>query len=289
VASKRMVSRRSAISKKIARISWQADALYHRTLAFLDDAGRMTADPEDYRAQVIPKGKHGKAVPKSQIERVIQELFEVGLIGLCDCPKGRCMEYTDFSKFNIIRSDRDPQVECKEPVGFQWMTGNDKACNDTPNLREVNLKEGKGREEPPPPAFQQLINKVREIRGWDFTTEQDVKFFEALLANHSEDLIFKAVEDLRVYQEKPVKKYTNLHATLRNWCANEEEWRKGRQDDAAPEKDLPLDDHGEPMVELAGGEIVSRKELGELIGFNSVVMTDKGWKLKKTEGESCSQ
>jgi hypothetical protein len=128
-----MISRRSAISKKIARISWQADALYHRTLAFLDDAGRITADPEDYRAQVVPKGKFGKAIPLPKIESVIQELYSVGLIGLCKCSKGRCMEYKNFGEFNKVRQDRDPQIDCKEPLGFHWMTGNDKSCESAPN------------------------------------------------------------------------------------------------------------------------------------------------------------
>jgi hypothetical protein len=222
-----MISRRAALSSKLSLVSFQAEALYHRGHAFLDDAGRMTADLEDYRATIIPKGKRGKAIPLSQVQSVIDELFGVGLIGLCECPGKRCMEYAKFSEFNIIKKDRNPQIDCLEPVGFQWKT-----LEDNGALIEVKGREYKGGEEDArareelPPHLSTFVEEARKISGWKFTVDQELKFFEALAADFPADVITKVTKDLAAFQlsEKQPKK--NPMRALRNWCSKEMEWRK---------------------------------------------------------------
>lgn len=136
MASKRMISRRVAMSKKLSVTHFPAEALYYRGIPFLDDAGRLTADPEECRALLIPRGKFGKAIPIKRMENIINELFDVGLIGICECGTKRCMQYTNFEDFQILKTDRKPQIDCKEPAGFHWKTMED---NGGLCLREVSI------------------------------------------------------------------------------------------------------------------------------------------------------
>jgi hypothetical protein len=146
-----MLARNVAISKKLTMIKWSTEALYYRGFPFLDDAGRMTADPEEYRGILIPLGKNSKAIPMSLIEAAIQELYQVGLIGLCKCENKHCMEYADFLRFQVLRADRDPVLECvsvdKIPVDMTWyaidMTLTPSRAPAEVNLREVNINKEK--------------------------------------------------------------------------------------------------------------------------------------------------
>lgn len=147
MASKRMIARKVALSKKLSVVKWHTESLYYRGLAFLDDAGRMTADPEEYRAIVIPLGKNGKAVPLATIEASIIELYRVGLIGLCECPGKRCMEVRKFDDFNTVRSDRTPQIDCPEPHDMTWYDG------DIPVTAETIRIETKGSQMVTMPQF----------------------------------------------------------------------------------------------------------------------------------------
>jgi hypothetical protein len=108
--------------------------------------------------------------------------------------------------------------------------------------------EGECEGEKTPPRLEEL---AREIRGWDFTPEQDAVFFSKLLESHTEDTVLKVIEDLRVYQEAPKKAYKNLHSALRNWCAKETEWRKANNVSDVDDT-MPVDDLGKPMIEFEG-------------------------------------
>jgi hypothetical protein len=289
MASKRMVSRRSAISKKIARISWQADALYHRTLAFLDDAGRITADPEDYRAQVIPKGKYGKAVPLTRIESIIQELYQAGLIGLCECPGGRCMEYKDFGKFNIIRSDREKQVECKEPVGFHWMSWNDKTCESAPILTEVNLTKpnltAQGAEgySPEFESFWKLyprkIEKPKAFKCWQARLKEGEKptRLKVCADNYAGTCIALKTEP----------QFIKHPATFLGRDRPYEDYRVSVPVEI--EEPVKTDINGNPLVHIdhadGTGEWITGKEFDELRGAGKVIYKDGKW--MRVEGELC--
>lgn len=167
MASKRMIARKVALSKKLSAVKWHTECLYYRGLPFLDDAGRLTADPEEYRGVLIPLGKGGRAVPLATIEASINELYRVGLIGLCECPGKRCMEYRKFDEFNTVRSDRTPQVDCPAPIDMTWY-GNDTPAQPSRAPAELKGKEVKGIEgecEAPTPALRQFIDHWAEKIG----------------------------------------------------------------------------------------------------------------------------
>ncbi len=291
MAERRMISRRGSRSKKIAAISYQAEALYFRALPFLDDAGRMTADSEDFRAEVFPLGKFGEPVPLEEIEACIDELHQIGLIGLCECEKSRCLEYAAFSKFQTLQNDRKLNVACKEPNGFQWIPVD---SNGFLKGREGKrkLKEGEGETRareaaPTPPNVEKLISKAKEIKGWAFSEAEDAVFFPRLLADYPEGLVEKVIEDLRTYQEKPDKHYSNLHMALRKWCKQEVRWREERCGDnggqagmGTPEAEAPLDDLGRPKIPLEGGWY-TQKQIDMMIAEGSAARTAKGYQRTK--------
>jgi len=250
MAEKRMISRRAAKSKKLSRVSYQAEALYYRFIPYLDDAGRMTADPEDFRAEVIPLGKRGTPVPLDEIEACLQELYEVGLIGFCQCSKTRCLEQTGFGNVQVLKSDRARQFYCTEPVGFVWFhlepDGALKRREEEEKLREGKGKRARAREDAPSPSIEKLTALASEVRGWNYSNAEDAKYFDRLLEIHPASLVERVVEDLRVYQERPDKSYENLHAALRNWCKREAEWEKERAPEPPAFVETPARDRDEP-------------------------------------------
>lgn len=274
MAEKRMISRRVSKSKKLAAVTYQTEAIYYRALPFLDDAGRMTADPEEFRAEALSMGKRGRPVPLSQVEAAIGEMHDIGLIGICKCDKTTCMEYTDFLKFQVLKKDRDPQITCKEPNVFQWIP---MSSNGIPNRREEKLREGKeDAREAAAPEVENLIHKIQGIKGWNFTEEEDANFFTRLLADYSLSLISKVLEDLRTYQEKPAKHYTNLHLALRNWCKREMERNPSEQ----PKEPIPTDDNGKKMKRV-DGEFIPKAEWEEIYREGKLVAVAGGWKSKE--------
>lgn len=140
MASKRMIARKVALSKKLSVVKWHTESLYYRGLAFLDDAGRMTADAEEYRAIVIPMGKNGKAVSLATVEASILELYHVGLVGLCECPGKKCMEVRKFDDFNTVRSDRTPQIDCLEPHGMTWYDSDIPVTAETIRIETIRIE-----------------------------------------------------------------------------------------------------------------------------------------------------
>lgn len=116
-----MISTRISLSKKISRVSWQAEAIYTRIIPHADDGGRFTADLEEFRGTVIPLGKRGKQVPTSSIRDWLEELHRAGLIVLYSVDGDDYLVVVGFDKFQTFKSDRDPTITYPEPdAGNIW-------------------------------------------------------------------------------------------------------------------------------------------------------------------------
>jgi len=116
-----MLSTRISLSKKVASISFPAEAIYTRILPHADDAGRFTADLDEFRAVVIPLGKNGKQIPCERIRAWLEELHKIGLIVLYSDNGNQYLEIVDFVKFNPPKSDRPKSINCPEPTeSGQW-------------------------------------------------------------------------------------------------------------------------------------------------------------------------
>ena len=115
-----------------------AETLYYRGLPFLDDAGVMTADLYVFRATVIPLGKNHKQISITKVDKALNELAEAGLVDFCKCDSKRCMQYTNFGKFQTMKKDRDPKIDCLDSNGFHRIPP--VSLNLTkPNLTEPNV------------------------------------------------------------------------------------------------------------------------------------------------------
>ena len=133
-----MIARNVATSKKLSSVSFMAESLYYRGLPFLDDAGVMTADLYVFRATVIPLGKNNKQISITKVDKALNELAEAGLVDFCKCDSKRCMQYTNFGKFQTMKKDRDPKIDCLDSNGFHRIPP--VSLNLTkPNLTEPNV------------------------------------------------------------------------------------------------------------------------------------------------------
>lgn len=156
MANRRMIARNVATSKKLSAVSFMAEALYYRGLPFLDDAGVMSADPEEFRAIVIPMGKRGRQLSIKQIEQAMEELNAQGLVGFCECEKKKCLQYTNFGRFQTMKKDRTPQVDCSDSNGFHGIPQETSRTRPEPNLTKPNLTESEPKT--PTPALRSFID-----------------------------------------------------------------------------------------------------------------------------------
>lgn len=292
MAERRMISRRAARSKKLSAVSYQAEALYYRMTPYLDDAGRMTADPEDFRAEICPLGKRGRQVPLSQVADCLDELWHIGLIEICQCDDRRCLEQVRFLEIQTIKKDREPHIyEDKCSPDFQRIPTD---SNGFPKRREEKLKIREGenaraREETTPPPIpreiKKLIDLAAEIRGWAFSKHEDATFFGRLLETYPYPLIVKTIEDLRVYQERPQKAYKNLHSALRNWCKRGSDWRQDDAPASRPYTPPPCREKA-PVTPVAVEKISALREQIERVSRASSIPPEVGEGARREELEA---
>lgn len=143
MAERRMISRRVALSKKIAKAPWEAEALYLRCIPFMDDAGNLVADPEEFRALICPMGKQGEQLPLDFIQKTLLTLAEIELIQLYSNDGNDYLHITKYEEFQTLKNDRKPTILCPglddpDTTGIQW--------NPMESLIEVKGTEVKGRE-----------------------------------------------------------------------------------------------------------------------------------------------
>jgi hypothetical protein len=142
MAEGRMLKKRIAKSRKFARLqSDKARLLYLMVLPHLDVEGRLEAEPDLLKADVLPLLRWSLKT----ISKALTELHEVGLINLYTVNGNQYLEYANFDKFQTLRQDREKSSKLPIPGGLQ------EDSRSTPALREGK---GKGRED-----------KIREGKG----------------------------------------------------------------------------------------------------------------------------
>jgi hypothetical protein len=140
MATRRMLSRRISLSTKFNKLSRCSQLLYLMQIPYLDDYGCYTADPEDIKAEVLPRNN----VSVKEIEESLKEMNEIGIIKLYSSEEKVYQFYTLFNKFQSFRTDRARNHEYPE---FK----EELVTNDIPTtyhvLPQVKLREVKLREE----------------------------------------------------------------------------------------------------------------------------------------------
>lgn len=110
MAQGRVLKRKITRSKKMAALkSDKARLLWFYMLPFTDVDGRIGADAEDIRDEIIRKQRKGFTV--SKIEECLNDLHRVGLIILYSVNGKEYLEFTKHSEEQNLRRDKEAKSE----------------------------------------------------------------------------------------------------------------------------------------------------------------------------------
>lgn len=195
----------------------------------------------------------------------------------------------------MIRERKEREGAAKRQREYMSRRSNDgQVTNNDKNLTTLSSssssssykrREGEASFDPQDPtdriaASGTLAARAAEIKGWNFSQSEDLEYFGRLLGEFPFALIAKTIEDLHVYQERPAKKYSNLHATLRNWVKREAERNP------EPEKCSPnarLDAEGNPLA-LVDGDWIGRREFDRKLAEGEIVRKGNAWRYAAKKG-----
>lgn len=110
MAQGRMLKRRITRSKKLAALkSDKARLLWFYMLPYTDVEGRLEADAEDIRDEILRKQR--KSFTINRIEECLKDLHNVGLIILYSANGKEYLEYTRFADEQNLRRDKEAVSE----------------------------------------------------------------------------------------------------------------------------------------------------------------------------------
>jgi len=138
MAQGRMLKRKITKSKKMAALKTdKARLLWFYMLPFTDVEGRIEADAEDIREEIIRKQRKGYTLER--IENCLQDLHQVGLITLYNANNKR---YLEFTRFDDEQKNRNRDREAKSDIPAPNQGGLSEYAQTTPNkvkLSKVKL------------------------------------------------------------------------------------------------------------------------------------------------------
>jgi len=112
MADGRMIKRRISKSKKLAMLKTDsARLLYFMMYPHTDIKGRLEADPQLIRGQIIPLFKWSI----KKIQTCLEDLYRVRLIILYQNKDEWYLEFTRFGDFQVLRKDREADSEISPP------------------------------------------------------------------------------------------------------------------------------------------------------------------------------
>jgi len=127
-----MLSRRMSLSKRVPQLTIKSQLIFTWIIAWLDDYGCFTADPEEVKSLVFPRNKK---VSENDIATAVKEMVCVNLVNLYQKDDDWFLQYTNFNKFQTFRSDRPkiseyPQFKDRDklvhtsgiPPAYHWQT-----------------------------------------------------------------------------------------------------------------------------------------------------------------------
>jgi hypothetical protein len=142
-----MLSRRISVSKKLNNLPVKTQLIWIWTIPYLDDFGCYTADPEDIKAEALPKNKYIKV---GDITRALRQAHDAGLIVLYEVDGKHYQKYVNFESFQTFRADRNRQHEYPDfdPKTAKVANGKPTTTSDSPKLvlSEVSVKRSKDKQ-----------------------------------------------------------------------------------------------------------------------------------------------
>jgi len=218
MAQGRMLKRKITRSKKMAALkSDKARLLWFYLLPFTDVDGRMEADVEDIREDVLCKQRKGYSLQK--IGECLKDLHRVGLIILYSVNGKSYLEYTRFSEEQKLRRDKE-------------------ADSDIPALSTGQVREldGIGTAAPTLSLSKVKLSKDKH-KDFVFLTSEEHK---KLLSRYGDNNTRKLIDALNRYIGQTGKKYKSHYYTLLNFAKRDDmpELKPSKEDAAAEQQAL---------------------------------------------------
>lgn len=141
MASRRMIARNIATSRKVNRLSDFAALLYTWLIPFCDDFGNMEADPLAIKAKVVPM----RVKSVKDVEDALFEIEKAHLIQFYLFEDEKYLHILSFETFQTFRADRKRQGEYPAiNKGILWYTrGIPESPNGNHLSTQVKVREGK--------------------------------------------------------------------------------------------------------------------------------------------------
>ncbi len=195
MAEGRMLKRKITQSKKMAALKTdKARLLWLYLLPFTDVDGRIEADTEDIRENILRMQRKGYSV--STIQTCLEDLHDVGLITLYTVESQQYLEYTKFGKEQKLRRDKEAESTIPDP--------------DTGQVRD--------RARLAPLIFKGSLKEEKRSKGeyaeFVFLTEDEYK---KLIAKFGEKLTKEKIEELNNGIGSKGYKYNSHYHTILTW------------------------------------------------------------------------
>jgi len=129
MSGKRMLHKNICISKKLSKISYEAECLYYRILVNCDDEGRFHANPHTVKDSCMPI----RVTNPERIRIVLDELENNRLIHRYVVDNVDYLEVVRFSDFQILRSDVKKRVD--------YPKRRNESVTDTERIRIAEVKD----------------------------------------------------------------------------------------------------------------------------------------------------
>jgi len=201
MADGRMLKRRITASKKMAALKTdKARLLWFYLLPFTDVDGRIIADCEDIRDEIIRKQRKGYSLGK--IEECLQDLYQVGLIALYVVGDVRYLEITRFWD----EQSHNPDREAKSPIPAPTQGTLIENSESTPlKLSKVKLSKEK-------------------YKDFVFLSFDE---YNKLVEKYNKKVVDGKIEDLNDYIGEKGKKYKSHYYTLNKWLRKDQKSKEG--------------------------------------------------------------
>ena len=199
MAQGRMIKRKITISKKFAALKTdKARLLWIYMLPFTDPNGRVKADAEDIRDEIIRKQRKGFSITK--IEECLNDLHNVGLIIIYSVNGERYLEFTKFLDEQNIRLEREGKITIPPPDEgvIQDYSGS------TPPLIEVNISK---------------VNSIKDkYNDYVFLLKNE---YSKLVEKFGEPNTKERIAALNDYIGSKGRKYRSHYHTILTWARKE--------------------------------------------------------------------
>jgi hypothetical protein len=180
MAEGRMLKRRITLSKKMAALKTdKARLLWFYMLPFTDVEGRINADPEDIRDEILRKQRKGYTL--GRIQECLLDLDGVGLIILYGDERGQYLQLTRHGEEQKINRNREAKSKIPAPLT------EDSGVIQSNRVKLSKVKLSKDKDNTPlisPPKKRFLDNVL-------LTTEEHTKLVERFSAKTTAQWIEK--------------------------------------------------------------------------------------------------